>query len=59
MSSNYKKEIFITEPTKAITKIHDELITYKDSYKNLSENLKQTTRKIERYESLINVINIK
>jgi hypothetical protein len=49
------KEVFITEPTYALNKLYNDLQIYKESFKNLSENLQKTKRKLERYEMLINV----
>ena len=44
------KEIYVTNPSKLIIEINNELITYKDKSKNLGEMLKDTKSLIDKYE---------
>ena len=44
------KEIYVTNPSKLIIEINNELITYKDKSKNLEEMLKDTKSLIDKYE---------
>ena len=44
------KEIYVTNPSKLIIEINNELITYKEKSKNLEEMLKDTKSLIDKYE---------
>ena len=48
------REIYVTEPYKAIIQINDELLLYKNIYENFKSIIKRTKSSIERYENLIN-----
>ena len=48
------REIYVTEPYKAIIQINDELLIYKNIYENFKSIIKRTKSSIERYENLIN-----
>ena len=47
------KEIFVTNPSKLIVQINNELITFKEKSKNFEEMLKDSKSLIEKYEEQI------
>jgi hypothetical protein len=49
-----EKEIYIIEPSVAVTQIHDELLMYKQIYESLSLHVKEKADSLSRYESVIN-----
>ncbi len=50
----YDREIYVIEPTKANTQIHDELLMYKQIYDTLVINIKEKGESLMRYEQVIN-----
>jgi len=48
-----KKEIYITNPSKIINEINNDLIKYKNMYKEISTALKENSINIEKYEKKI------
>ena len=48
-----KNEIYITNPSKVVNNINNELIKYKDMYKELTTILKDNRENIEKYETKI------
>ena len=48
-----KNELYITNPTKVVNNINNELIKYKDMYKELTTILKDNRENIEKYETKI------
>ena len=52
------REIYISDPYKAIIQINDELLIYKDIYDNFTNFIKSTKSSIARYESLIQHLQI-
>jgi hypothetical protein len=53
--SYVEKEIFIIEPSVAVTQIHDELLLYKQIYENLLVHIRENKSAIMKYETIINV----
>ena len=52
------REIYVTEPYKAIIQINDELLLYKDIYENFKTIIKRARDSIQRYETLIHHLQI-
>ncbi len=52
------REIFVTEPYKAIIQINDELLLYKDIYENFKTIIKRVRDSIQRYETLIHHLQL-
>ena len=52
------REIYISDPYKAIIQINDELLIYKDIYDNFTNFIKSTKSSIARYEKLIQHLQI-
>ena len=52
------REIYISDPYKAIIQINDELLIYKEIYDNFSNIIKGAKSSIARYESLIQHLQI-
>ena len=50
------QEILITNPTKAILQLNDELLFYKDIYKNYSKAVKNSKKDIIKYKKQINLL---
>ena len=52
------REIYVTEPYKAIIQINDELLLYKDIYENFKTIIKRARDSIQRYETLIHHLQL-
>ena len=52
-NAKIKKEIYITNPSKIINEINNDLIKYKNMYKEISTALKENSINIEKYEKKI------
>ena len=52
-TSKLKHEIYITNPSKAVNNINNELIKYKNMYKELTSILKEDKYNLEKYEKKI------
>ena len=52
------REIYVTEPYKAIIQINNELLLYKDIYENFKTIIKRARDSIQRYETLIHHLQI-
>ena len=52
-TSKLKNEIYITNPTKAINNINNELIKYKNMYKELTTVIKDNRDNLDKYEKKI------
>ena len=50
-------EVYIVDPSKAIVKLNDELIFYKESHQKFLTKLKKKQETIEKYENMINKLN--
>lgn len=53
-SNYYEREIFVIEPTVAVTQIHDELLLYKQIYDNLALHIKEKSESLIKYETIVN-----
>jgi hypothetical protein len=53
-NSTKKEEVYIIEPSKAVTQIHEELQVYKEIFKKLSAESKSNKEHISKYSSQIN-----
>ena len=51
--SKLKKEIYVTNPSKVVNEINNELLKYKNMYKDISLVLKENKINIEKYEKKI------
>ena len=51
--SNSKNEIYITNPSKVLNNINNELLVYKDMYKELTNIIKDNRINLERYQNKI------
>ena len=52
-NAKIKKEIYITNPSKVVNEINNDLIKYKNMYKEISSALKENSINIENYEKKI------
>lgn len=50
-------EVYIVDPSKAVVKLNDELIFYKESHQKFLTKLKKKQETIEKYENMINKLN--
>ena len=53
LRSNSKNEIYITNPSKVLNNINNELLVYKDMYKELTNIIKDNRINLERYQNKI------
>ena len=51
--SNSKNEIYVTNPSKVLNNINNELLVYKDMYKELTNIIKDNRINLERYQNKI------
>lgn len=56
-SNEESNEVYIVDPSKAIVKLNDELIFYKESHQKFLTKLKKKQETIEKYENMINKLN--
>jgi hypothetical protein len=50
----YEKEIYVIEPTVAVTQMQDELLLYKQIYENLTTHIKENKESMMKYDALVN-----